>query len=396
MVSAILLAAGKGERLWPFTSTRPKPLLPVLLGESLLERWVKYLKDVDEMVVVVDYMGEMIERKVKELREDAKIVRQVGRGTAVATSLALNKVNDEKVIVVYSDVYFSNDEPVREILKEERAIVAAEVEDAREYGLLKVNNGYLEDIIEKPPKGSGLVNAGLYVFKKSELAEALKDLKPSPRGEIELTDAVKKLIKYGVKVIVSKAKWKDVGRPWDLLDVARLELDLRESEGEIDASVEGKVIVKGKPKVKGDVVVEGPAFIAAESLGPFVHIRPYTVLLEGVKIGAFVQVKDSFIMEGSRLPHLNYIGDSVIAEDVNMGAGSVTANLRFDESTIKMTLKGRRVDTGRRKLGAFVGAYAKIGVNASLMPGVRVGAGAKVYPGCVVYRDIPDGDVYKC
>ncbi len=101
-------------------------------------------------------------------------------------------------------------------------------------------------------------------------------------------------------------------------------------------------------------------------------------------------------MEHARAPHLNYVGDSIIGEHVNLGAGTITANLRFDDKTIRVTLKGKRVDSGRRKLGAIMGGYSKTGINVSLMPGVKVGSHAVIYPGCVVYRDVEPGGVYRC
>ena len=100
--------------------------------------------------------------------------------------------------------------------------------------------------------------------------------------------------------------------------------------------------------------------------------------------------------EDAKAPHLSYVGDSVLGEHVNLGAGTVTANLRFDRKTVKMNVKGRRVDTGRRKLGAIIGGHAQTGINVSLLPGVKIGSYAIVYPGCVVYRDVETRGVYKC
>lgn len=125
-------------------------------------------------------------------------------------------------------------------------------------------------------------------------------------------------------------------------------------------------------------------------------MRPYTVILAGARVGFASEVKASILMEDARAPHLNYVGDSILGEHVNLGAGTVTANLRFDGATIKMTVKGVRVDTGLRKLGAIVGGHAQTGINVSIMPGVKIGSYALVYPGCVVYRDVPRGGVLKC
>jgi len=159
----------------------------------------------------------------------------------------------------------------------------------------------------------------------------------------------------------------------------------------------GPVIVEEGAEVGPYTVIEGPAYIGpGVKVGPLSHIRPETVLLRGSKVGYAVEVKASVLMEGARAPHFNYVGDSVIGEEVNLGAGTITANLRFDHRTVKMTVKGERVDTGLNKLGTIMGGYSQTGINVSLMPGVKVGAYAIIYPGCVVTRDVGKGETYKC
>jgi bifunctional UDP-N-acetylglucosamine pyrophosphorylase/glucosamine-1-phosphate N-acetyltransferase len=96
-------------------------------------------------------------------------------------------------------------------------------------------------------------------------------------------------------------------------------------------------------------------------------------------------------MEKAAVPHLSYIGDSIIGERCNLGAGTITANLRFDHKNVKMTVKDKRVDTGHRKLGAVFGDDCQTGVNVSLYPGVKVGAGAWIAPGVTVDKDVPEG-----
>jgi len=100
-------------------------------------------------------------------------------------------------------------------------------------------------------------------------------------------------------------------------------------------------------------------------------------------------------MEGSKIPHLSYVGDSVIAEDVNFGAGTLIANLRFDEKEVKVNIKGQRVSSGRKKLGAFIGAHVRTGINVTILPGVKIGAYARIYPGAVVNRDVGYGEFFR-
>jgi bifunctional UDP-N-acetylglucosamine pyrophosphorylase/glucosamine-1-phosphate N-acetyltransferase len=94
-------------------------------------------------------------------------------------------------------------------------------------------------------------------------------------------------------------------------------------------------------------------------------------------------------MDGVHIGHLSYVGDSIIGEKCNLGAGTITANYRLDAGTIKMMVKDRLMDTGRTKLGAVLGDNVKTGIGALLMPGVKVGNNCWIGPNVIVYRDLP-------
>jgi bifunctional UDP-N-acetylglucosamine pyrophosphorylase/glucosamine-1-phosphate N-acetyltransferase len=94
-------------------------------------------------------------------------------------------------------------------------------------------------------------------------------------------------------------------------------------------------------------------------------------------------------MDGVHMGHLSYVGDSVLGEKCNLGAGTITGNYRLDAGSIKMMVKDEVVDSGRRKLGAVLGDNVKTGIGALLMPGVKVGCNSWIGPGVVVYRDVP-------
>jgi bifunctional UDP-N-acetylglucosamine pyrophosphorylase/glucosamine-1-phosphate N-acetyltransferase len=98
-------------------------------------------------------------------------------------------------------------------------------------------------------------------------------------------------------------------------------------------------------------------------------------------------------MDNAHIGHLSYVGDSVLGENCNLGAGTITANYRFDAGTIKTTVKDKVVDSGRRKLGAIMGDNVKTGINALFMPGVKVGNGSWVGPNVMVQRDLPPKSV---
>ena len=112
-------------------------------------------------------------------------------------------------------------------------------------------------------------------------------------------------------------------------------------------------------------------------------VRAYSVIGDNSVIGNFVEIKNSIVMEGTKIPHLSYVGDSVIGRNCNFGAGTKIANLRFDDDGVKVNVKGKLVDSGRRKLGCFMGDGVKTGINVSIMPGACIGPGARLAPGKV-------------
>ena len=131
------------------------------------------------------------------------------------------------------------------------------------------------------------------------------------------------------------------------------------------------------------------------TIGPNAFLRPYTCIGDNCKVGQAVEIKNSIIMEGTYVPHLSYVGDSVIGRNVNFGAGAITANLRHDDRTILVNVKGDPLDSGRRKLGALVGDNVKFGSNVVVNPGKKIGAGALVWPGVVINKDIEPGTEYN-
>src|SRR5207245_10536506 len=120
--------------------------------------------------------------------------------------------------------------------------------------------------------------------------------------------------------------------------------------------------------IRSGCYLEGPVVIGEKSVvGPKAYLRPYTVVGEGAKVGAYCDVKNSILMDRAKVPHLSYVGDSVVGAGCSLGAGTITANLRFDDASIVSMVKDRRVDTGRRKLGAILGDNVRTGINVSLL-----------------------------
>lgn len=403
---AIILAAGKGERLWPLTSTRPKPLLPVLCNPLIYNHLDSlYNMGVRRFVIVTSYMSEQLDTAVREwlsAKKDA-IVTLVDQGSPLGTGHAVAKAfgsthlstSEKPVLIVYSDVYL-DPQVYREFLKKSlnsitSTLLATRVENISRYGEVLVEDSILAGLREKPGEDRpGLANAGIYYFTSSKrLALELEKLSPSPRGEYELTDAISSLASSEpIRVVMAEDKdvWSDIGTPWDYLRVNRIALEKL-----------GKSIIRGGASVSEKTELEGPVYIAdGVRIGPFNYLRGPTILCSGSRIGFSSEIKASLILEHARVPHLSYIGDSIVGEHANLGAGTVTANLRHDRSIVKSMLKGELMSTGLKKFGAVLGGYSKTGINTSLLPGVKVGARAWIGAGCIIDRDVPDGFMVVC
>ena len=408
-MKAWILSAGEGTRMRPLTANLPKPLLPVA-GKPFLAHTVEALREagVAEMSVLIGWQG----RRVKEFfgRGDAFGVRiayeeQNERlGTAHAVGLARTHV-DGDFLSVNGDVVISA-RAVKGLLefhgKAKAPVMAvAEVEDPAAFGVVELDGDRVARLEEKPkaPR-SKLINAGVYVFPKDVFAVIDRTPK-SPRGEFEITDTIRMMM-AGSDVYAYRLPdpWIDVGRPWDLL--AANEILMRGLKGRVDGEVDraatlaGEVVVEAGARVLGGAHVKGPTIIGRDSeVGPNCYVRPATTIGRGCKVGNGCEVKNSILMDGTHVPHQNYVGDSVLGERCNLGAGTKVANLRLDEETVKVPWRGQLLDTGLRKLGVIMGDDVKTGINASIDVGTIVGEETFIGPGAVARGTIaPRSRIY--
>jgi len=407
-MKAVILAAGEGVRLQPITLTRPKHLIKVG-GKPILEHCLNAVKTagIDEAVIVIHYMGDAIRRYFGDGKKFGLKIEYVEQkeilGTGNAASVVESYVKDE-FLLVYSDLMFSAN-AVKNVIdvygreKPTTVMAVVPVERTEDYGIVEIEEEkYVKRIVEKPKREeapSKLANAGIYVFSTA-IFDKIRETKASERGEVELTDAISLLMtekKTVLAVKISQDDWIDIGRPWDLLEANRWTLMKREHKvrGYIEngAYLIGPVTVKETACIRSGAYIEGPAFVDGGSdIGPNCYIRPYTSIGKNVRIGNACEIKNSIIMDGVHIGHLSYVGDSILGEDCNLGAGTITANYRLDSGNIKMMVKDKVIDSERTKLGAVLGDNVKTGINALLMPGVKVGNNSQVGPSVVVYRDV--------
>ncbi len=407
-MKAVVLAAGEGVRLQPITLTRPKHLIKVG-GKPILEHCLRALKTcgIDEIVLVVHYMADAIRDYFGDGQSLGLKVEYVKQKEILGTGNAVGVVEpcvEDDFLLVYGDLLFTV-EAVKKVVdlheKEKPVLTMAvvPVDNPEGYGIVEVDDERnVKRIVEKPSReeaASNLANAGIYVLSK-EIFGKVRETSASVRGEWEVIDAISLLLREGKRVLaveILREDWFDVGRPWDLLEANRwvlLRMDHKVCGCvENGAHLVGAVTVAGSARVRSGAYVEGPAFIGEKSdVGPNCYVRACTSIGEGVRIGNGCEVKNSLVMDGVHVGHLSYIGDSVIGEGCNLGAGTVTANLRLDDGRVKMMVKDVVVDSGRRKLGVVLGDGVKTGINALLMPGVKVGCNSWIGPNVVVNRDV--------
>ncbi|HEX7392089.1 MAG TPA: bifunctional sugar-1-phosphate nucleotidylyltransferase/acetyltransferase [Thermoplasmata archaeon] len=387
-----ILAAGEGTRMRPLTANIPKPLLPVA-GKPFLEHNIEALKEggIKDIILLVGWRAQRIREHFgdgKAFGVRIEYVEQKERlGTAHAIGMVKDKV-DSAFMCMYGDVVLTK-ESVKGMVEHHKKVKGSimaltTVDDPKRYGVITVKDGVVTDIVEKPESPeANTVNAGAYILEP-EIFEAIAETKKSPRGEFEITDSFKKLMaKTHLFGHLLKGEWIDVARPWDLLEANRILMEDLEKDikGEVSerATVIGNIQVGEGAKVLPGSYIIGPAIIGEDSeIGPNAYIRPSTSIGEHCKIGAAVEIKNSIIMDRTNVPHLSYVGDSVIGERCNLGAGTKVANLRLDEREVQVVVDGRKVGSGRRKLGVIMGDDVKTGINSTIDVGTIIGEGTMI------------------
>lgn len=397
MIQAVIFAAGKSTRTYPLTLTRPKPLLPVA-GKALLAWQLEALQGiVDEVLLVVGYRAEMIREAFGDSWQGLRIgyVEQTEQlGTGHALLQCKERVRGGVLAMNGDDLYDAAD--LARLAAADAGALAKTVEDPRRFGVFEVDGGgNIVNVIEKPESPpSNLAVIGAYRFPQS-IFEILEGTPKSSRGEIEITAALHRLAKaQRVPAIEARGHWLSVGYPWDLLNVNEVLLAEHfkpERVGTISplADLQGPVHVGKGTVIKAGAVIEGPVYIGENSaIGPNCWIRPATMIGDGCKVGQGVEVKNSIIMNGAAVPHLSYVGDSVVGEKANIGCGTITSNFRHDGGNHKSMVKGELIDTGRRKFGSIIADGVHTGINTSIYPGRKLWPNTSTRPGEVVQRDI--------
>jgi bifunctional UDP-N-acetylglucosamine pyrophosphorylase/glucosamine-1-phosphate N-acetyltransferase len=323
------------------------------------------------------------------------VTQRQQRGTADAVGAARNHVTGP-FLVLNGDMVLNSEDIAALCQKKPACMCTSTTDHPEDYGVVIVEEGHIISLEEKSrhPR-SNLINAGAYLFSL-EIFDLIDAVRPSPRGELELTDALVALIEQKMLFPHSLTYWMDVGHPWDMLEAnaSFLENIQTTNNGTIE---EGVILKNGISIGEGSVIktgtsIEGPCIIGKNCrIGPHAYIRGATSIGDDCHIGHCSELKNSIIMAGTKVPHFNYIGDSVVGSGCNFGAGTKIANLRHDHANIRVCGK----DTRRKKFGAVIGDGVQFGINCSVNVGTMIGSGAQFAPNTVIEGCIGEKTVIR-
>jgi NDP-sugar pyrophosphorylase family protein len=406
-VKALFLCGGRGKRMLPITEDK---FLLDFLDKPLLEHQINAAcaAGLSHFVIIGNPDNiqriEQITKGIPRIEVDLAIQKK-SLGIADALKSAEPFLHGQFLIINPNDVFSSSayTKILSEVEKTSASsyIVGYQVPKYFPGGYLQVNSqNELLHIVEKPKRGeepSNLVNILIHCHSNSEeLLRYIENVQTTRDDVYEC--ALDNMVKGGhkIKVVPYDDFWGPIKYPWHIFKVMEYFLDNAQpyiaSSARVSekATIEGKVILSDNVKVLENAVIRGPVYIGANSIiGNNALVRDYSHIGSNSVVGYSTEVKHSYIGDDCWF-HSNYIGDSIVDDNCSLGAGTVLANFRLDEGNIQMKVGDNLVDTDYDKLGAIVGRGCRIGVNASLMPGVRVGPNAFVVPQVCLRDDLEE------
>ncbi|HOJ95811.1 MAG TPA: sugar phosphate nucleotidyltransferase [Methanospirillum sp.] len=400
MTICVILAAGEGKRMRPLTGSRPKVMLPIA-GRPMLEHLINAVVEtgITDFIIVVGYG----ESAVRNYFGDGGIrgisIRYVTQKHQLGTGDALMTVAphvNSPFLLLNGDMILHAADIKTMLHTPAPAMGVFTSSHPQDYGVVTMEADVITGLEEKslhPP--SDLINAGMYLFEPG-IFDHLRTITSSPRGELELTDALMTYIEHGTLRGVHLEYWADMGSPWDLLGVHEEMMKTIEPEqkGVIEAGVtiHGNVQIGSGTVILAGSYIEGPCIIGSDCrIGPHAYIRPGTAIGNSCHIGHSSEIKNSIIMDRTNVPHFSYVGDSIIGSGCNLGAGTKIANLRHDKGTI--IIGGS--DTRRRKFGAVIGDDVLFGINCSVNVGSVIGNHCRIGPHALVEGILHDNTVIR-
>ncbi|MCL4435499.1 MAG: glucose-1-phosphate thymidylyltransferase [Thaumarchaeota archaeon] len=357
-MKALLLAGGFGTRLRPLTFTGNKHTLPVA-NKPIITYGLDALKDagIKDIGIITGPMGEGIEKIIGNGSsfgvQVTYIFQPEPKGIAQAIGLAETFIGGDPFVVCLGDNILQGgiSRICKKFLKSDadELLLLKEIDNlqmAKRFGIAEVKDDKVVRVVEKPKDiFSNLIMIGIYMFR-SKVFDAIKELKPSWRGELEITDAIQKLIDWNCKVspyIITEKWWKDTGEPNDIIEANRLILDdlkpVNRGKVESDVSILGRVSIGSDTIIKSGSVIKGPSIIGKNcEIGPNTYVGPYTSIGDNCTIIGG-DVESSIIQNQTTIDCGEKIIDSLIGANVKISNnGQVPKGKRLilgDSSVVK-------------------------------------------------------------
>jgi len=399
-MQALLLAAGQSKRFQPLEDKN----FFKLGGKFLLERQIEVLRKegVKKIIIVANKdnfrkIKALTHRLTGGLMTDVVAQKNPKEGMRGAI-LATRKFLDQPTLITST-----NDVVEASVVKKalnvkncDGVILAQKVKRYFPGGYLKVGKGRIFSIIEKPHPGkepSNFVNIVFHFFHEPQkLVEEI--MKVSNRKDDGYERALNQLFKkQKIVMIENSGEWIALKFPWHALDLMASFLVKQKCKISKGAQIaktailEGNVVIEDGAKVFDYAIVKNAWIGKNAVVGNHSLVRD-SQISENAVVGGGSEVARSFIGANSWL-HRNYLGDSIIAENVSLGSGVVCANLRLDEGDVKVVVNEKKINCGKNKFGCVIGKNSRVGVNTSFMPGVLIGENSLIGSGLVVEKNIP-------
>jgi len=410
-LQTVILAGGTGKRVFPLAVNKPKPMFKIL-GKPLIQHVIETLKKagLKDFIVVIGHNGEQIR---EYLADGSKLgvnidytVQKEALGMANALETAKDLVEDNFFVVNADDIFESS--LIKEMTKQFKegsadiVLSCKPVEETWKFGIIRVEDEKVIDFVEKPPIGqepSNLAVVGVYMMPK----RIFDYYKKIPVSDHQYEDTIQKFIqdKNVVRAVSYDGFFAGYKYPWDLFTINKYLMDTRikkqtiKDDVEISerTQVEGNVWIRRGTRILEGACIRGPCYIGENSfIGNNSLVWNYSSIGNNCVVGFSTEIKHSLIGDDCWF-HVDYIGDSIISDNCLFGAGTITANFRFDEKNVKVRIEGKKVDSGTDKLGAIVGDNCKTGINACLSPGVKIGPHSIVGPNVNLQNDLKPGKI---
>lgn len=402
-LTAVILAGGSGKRFWPVVTDK---ILMEFMGKPLVTHTVIDVlpQEVTDVVVIAN------PRNAKELTEmkfgvpHIVVVQNEAKGMADAIMTARHVLADRALLVMIAD-HLVEKELIASVVKKGLHSSAFGVLPGWKPGgyfpggYFEIEGTRIRAIEEKPEPGrepSPYVNVtGHYISDANVLFSEMERTQGEDDDRYERT--LSKLMTHTEFIMVPYEGFSaSIKFPWDILRMSDTILSMhavkhvgKNADIRDNVTIDGPVWIGDEVKIFENTKIIGPAYIGAHSVIGNNNIIRASHIGQHCVTGFNTDITRSYVGANSWF-HSNYIGDSVIEENVSMGSGAVLANLRLDEGEIASTVKEKRVMTGMHKLGAVIGRHVRIGVNSSIMPGVKIGSGSFIGAGVVLSQDLPE------